>query len=56
MIGRAKVILMERRRIEADDAFDLLRKTSQDLNTRLIRVAERVAPTGRLGAQGLREG
>jgi ANTAR domain/GAF domain len=39
VIGQAKGILMARRGISADEAFDLLRRTSQDLNTKLVEVA-----------------
>jgi hypothetical protein len=39
IIGQAKGILMARRGISADEAFDLLRRTSQDLNTKLVEVA-----------------
>ncbi len=34
-IGQAKGILMARRGINAEEAFDVLRRTSQDLNVRL---------------------
>jgi hypothetical protein len=39
VIGQAKGILMERRRISADEAFDVLRAASQSLNVKLIQVA-----------------
>jgi hypothetical protein len=39
VIGQAKGILMERRRISADEAFDVLRSASQSLNVKLARVA-----------------
>jgi ANTAR domain-containing protein/GAF domain-containing protein len=39
VIGQAKGILMERRRISADEAFDVLRKASQSLNVKLAQVA-----------------
>lgn len=39
IIGQAKGILMNRRGISADEAFDLLRRTSQDLNIKLVDVA-----------------
>jgi ANTAR domain/GAF domain len=42
VIGQAKGILMARRGISADEAFDLLRRTSQDLNTRLVEIARTV--------------
>jgi hypothetical protein len=39
VIGQAKGILMERRRISADEAFDVLRSASQSLNVKLTQVA-----------------
>jgi GAF domain-containing protein len=39
VIGQAKGILMERRKISADEAFDVLRKASQTLNVKLTQVA-----------------
>jgi ANTAR domain/GAF domain len=39
VIGQAKGILMERRRISADEAFDVLRAASQSLNVKLAQVA-----------------
>jgi len=43
VIGQAKGILMERRGISADEAFDILRRTSQELNVKLAQVAETLA-------------
>lgn len=43
MIGQAKGILMHRRGISADEAFDLLRRTSQDLNIKLAELARTIA-------------
>ncbi|HVH24097.1 MAG TPA: ANTAR domain-containing protein, partial [Pseudonocardia sp.] len=40
VIGQAKGILMERRGISADEAFDALRRASQSLNVKLARVAQ----------------
>ena len=40
VIGQAKGILMERRGISADEAFDTLRRASQSLNVKLRQVAE----------------
>lgn len=48
VIGQAKGILMVTRRITADEAFDVLRVTSQHLNRKLVDVAEFVAATGAL--------
>ncbi|MFE3170042.1 GAF and ANTAR domain-containing protein [Amycolatopsis sp. NPDC059090] len=39
LIGQAKGILMNRRGISADEAFDILRRTSQDLNVKLVDLA-----------------
>jgi hypothetical protein len=39
VIGQAKGVLMERRGLTADEAFDVLRRTSQDLNVKLREVA-----------------
>jgi hypothetical protein len=43
VIGQAKGILMQRRGISADEAFDLLRRTSQDLNVKLADLARTLA-------------
>ncbi|MFC4857140.1 ANTAR domain-containing response regulator [Actinophytocola glycyrrhizae] len=43
VIGQAKGILMNRRGITADEAFDLLRRTSQDLNIKLAELAHTLA-------------
>ncbi|HEX4221106.1 MAG TPA: GAF and ANTAR domain-containing protein [Pseudonocardiaceae bacterium] len=40
VIGQAKGILMSRRGIGADEAFQILRKVSQDLNVKLANLAE----------------
>ena len=48
VIGQAKGILMERQRIPAGQAFDILRRASQRLNVRLHEVAARLAETGQL--------
>jgi hypothetical protein len=48
VIGQAKGILMERLRITPDDAFDTLRRASQQLNIKLREIAERLAETGQL--------
>ena len=42
VIGQAKGILMERERVDADAAFDMLRRASQRLNVKLRDVAGRV--------------
>ncbi len=46
VIGQAKGVLMERERLTADQAFDVLRRASQHLNVKLRDVAERVTETG----------
>jgi len=46
LIGQAQGILMERDRITADQAFDLLRRASQHLNVKLREVARRLVETG----------
>ncbi len=43
VIGQAKGILMHRRGITADEAFDVLRKTSQSLNMKLADLATTLA-------------
>ncbi len=43
VIGQAKGILMERRGLSADGAFDTLRRTSQDLNVKLRDLAQTLA-------------
>jgi len=46
IIGQAQGILMERERITAEQAFDLLRRSSQHLNRRLRDVAQELIDTG----------
>jgi AmiR/NasT family two-component response regulator len=48
VIGQAKGILMERQRLSAGDAFDLLRRVSQRLNRKLADVARQLAEAGEL--------
>lgn len=50
-IGEAVGILMERRKLAADEAFSVLVKASQDTNTKLREVAQRVADTGETPAE-----
>jgi GAF domain-containing protein len=47
-IGQAKGILIATRNVDGDDAFDLLRKTSQNMNIKLRDVADHVVRTGEL--------
>lgn len=42
VIGQAKGILMQRRDIDADEAFEILRQASQRLNIKLVRLAHTV--------------
>jgi GAF domain-containing protein len=46
MIGQAEGILMQRERISADEAFDILRRASQYLNLKLREVAQHLVDTG----------
>jgi GAF domain-containing protein len=46
LIGEALGILMERERITADQAFDILRRASQHLNVKLREVAQNLVDTG----------
>jgi len=46
LIGQAKGIIMQARRITADEAFALLVRRSQETNTKLLDVAEDVVHTG----------
>ena len=50
-IGQAKGILMERYRLTADQAFQLLRKVSQERNIKLRDLAEQVTTTGQLPSE-----
>ena len=49
VIGQAKGILMERLKVTPEDAFDLLRRSSQQLNIKLREVAQGLAETGAMG-------
>lgn len=46
VIGQAKGILMERLKTTPDDAFDILKRSSQRLNLKLREVARRLTETG----------
>ncbi len=46
IIGQAEGILMERERINSDQAFDVLRRASQHLNMKLRDVAQDLVDTG----------
>ncbi|PXW32656.1 UNVERIFIED_CONTAM: GAF domain-containing protein [Williamsia faeni] len=46
VIGQAKGMIMERFSVDADHAFGLLRKLSQDSNVKLSEIAQRLIETG----------
>ncbi|GAA2741244.1 hypothetical protein GCM10009868_06830 [Terrabacter aerolatus] len=46
LVGQAMGILIERHRIMSEEAFEVLRRTSQDHNVKLREVARRVIETG----------
>ena len=48
IIGQAQGILMERYRLTAATAFEVLRRCSQQQNTKLAVLAEQLATTGHL--------
>ena len=52
VIGQAQGILMERDRLTADQAFDVLRRASQHLNTKLREVAQHLVETGERPSTG----
>jgi transcriptional regulator with GAF, ATPase, and Fis domain len=47
IIGQAQGILMERYNIDAEEAFNVMRRVSQDNNIKLIRVADELVRTRR---------
>ena len=51
LIGQAKGILMERFRLTAHQAFDVLSRVSQELNRKLVDVATELTETGALPAR-----
>lgn len=53
VIGQAKGILMERLKTTPEDAFDILRNSSQRLNLKLREVARRLTETGEVDAGDL---
>jgi len=55
IIGQAQGILMERERIAADQAFDVLRRASQYLNVKLREVAQTLVDTGERPETGPRD-
>jgi AmiR/NasT family two-component response regulator len=46
VIGQAQGMLMERHGLTADEAFDLLRRHSQQTNVKLVVLARRIADSG----------
>jgi hypothetical protein len=46
LVGQATGILIERHRIVSEEAFDVLRRASQDHNVKLREIAQRVIDTG----------
>ena len=55
VIGQAKGILMERERLTAAQAFDVLRSASQRLNRKLRDVADQLATSGEITSRSSRE-
>jgi len=53
VIGQAQGILIERERITPDQAFDILRRASQNLNIKLRDVAQSLVDTGEQPQTGL---
>lgn len=51
VIGQAKGILMERLKVTPEDAFDILRSSSQHLNVKLREVARELTATGEVRAE-----
>ena len=51
LIGQAKGILMERFRLTAHQAFDVLSRVSQEMNRKLVDVAAELTETGALPAR-----
>ena len=52
LIGQAKGILMERRKLTADQAFQVLARVSQQTNRKLVDVAEELTRTGTVPGAG----
>ena len=52
IIGQAQGILMERYKVDADLAFNVMRRVSQNNNTKLIRVADELVRTAEPQADG----
>jgi GAF domain-containing protein len=52
LIGQAKGMLMERHKLNADQAFAVLTRASQHTNLKLREIAEQLTTTGKLPGQG----
>ncbi|TFV55197.1 ANTAR domain-containing protein [Geodermatophilus sp. DF01-2] len=52
VIGQAKGILMERHRLTADQAFQVLARVSQQTNRKLVDIAEELTRTGAMPGAG----
>ena len=52
VIGQAKGILMERYKLTADQAFQVLARVSQQTNRRLADIAEELTQTGSVPGAG----
>ena len=50
VIGQAKGMIMERYRVDAVQAFEVLRKLSQDSNVPLLQIAAELVENGTNGA------
>jgi hypothetical protein len=55
VIGQAKGILMERLKTTPEDAFDILKASSQRLNLKLREVARKLAETGEVDTDDLKQ-
>jgi transcriptional regulator with GAF, ATPase, and Fis domain len=52
LIGQAKGILMERHKLTADQAFNVLARVSQESNTKLVELARTLTGTGEVSTPG----
>jgi hypothetical protein len=55
VIGQAKGILMERHKLTADQAFEVLARVSQELNRKLVDVAHELTEIGAVPEAGRRD-
>jgi AmiR/NasT family two-component response regulator len=49
VIGQAKGIIIERYRVDAVQAFELLKQLSQNTNTKLVEIAQQIIDTSNTG-------